>query len=246
MTDKFEWPNWDYWMWDQLSDGRSLSIYHERTFDDGDIRSNKFDTDHKKWCREYFWNVEEAACLSFLRDPNKFKANNRWLVEDEPDYEEHSQLLTHLSRLHERIEDAQKKNHLSPEFFSPAMYVAWAKRVGVDVPDCIRIELERVERERAPPGTTLARPLDDMVTDTDDELPDEKVSSQDSRFRNNARKVILALLLLSGQVSKDTVRLSKALKSELDDQAREKADGEISVGWQTIKKRLDEARDLLK
>jgi hypothetical protein len=150
-----------------------------------------------------------------------------------------------MSRLHDLIVDAQEKTHLPPEFFPPAMYVAWAKRVGVDIPKCVRIELERVERERAPPSTTFSEPADDAISGPDDELPDEKVGSQDKKFRNNAKKVILALLLKSGLISKGTKALSEDLDFELKNQ-RQKGHDEITLGWQTIKRRLDESHDLLK
>jgi hypothetical protein len=150
-----------------------------------------------------------------------------------------------MSTLHDLILDAQEKKHLAPDFFSPASYVAWAKRVGVEIPACIQSELQRVELERAPPSNTLSNSRDDAVSDPDHELSEEKVSSQDKKFRNNARKVILALLLASGLISRGTKALSEDLESRLKEKRQDGHD-EIYLGWQTIKSRLDESHELLR
>jgi hypothetical protein len=246
MADKSEWPAWDYWMWESLSDGRTLSIYYEQKLEDGDIRSENYEADLNRWCHEHFWDPVEATCLSFLRDPIKFKASDSWLEDDHCDYKEHAQLLGCMSKLHDMIVDAQEKKQLPPDFFTPAMYVAWARRVGVSVPQSIPRQLEKVEHERqqnrvAPTASTVG-----TERDSDDELPEDKVSSQDSKFRNNARKVILALLLKSGLIGSDTTKLAGQLELELNDQRDRKKDDSLFLNGQTIKKRLNEARGLLK
>jgi hypothetical protein len=237
-------PKWDYWLYEDLGDGRYLSIYHDRSLPEGDVRNNKYDVDIKKWCRKYLWNAEQAALISFIRDPDKVTAADLRPQDDEfGDFKEHNELWNNMSKLCDLITDAQKKRIL-PDIFPPGMYIEWARHVGVDMPLAIRKELEIVERERRYEADDSAEPSDDVAAVA---LKHAKKNgaSQQKRFENGLTRTLLAVLIKSALIKTDTATLSKALADILDAKAQ-KGDGKFSLGAATIKKRLDEAHDHLK
>jgi hypothetical protein len=143
-------PKWDYWMYEDLGEGRLLPIDHFHPISDDDIRNDKYRVDRKKWCRKYFWKPDEAALISFIRDPEKITAELISFDEDDFQREEHVALCKHMSALCDLIVSEQGKGRLDHGFFPPEKYVEWAKQVGVSIPPCITKELEvvRLERER--------------------------------------------------------------------------------------------------
>jgi hypothetical protein len=72
---------WDRFMYETRPDGRQREL--DRTCcDENDIRHARFDLnqfDAEDWCgpKHFFWSPQEAALISFYRDPSKV-----WLSDD--------------------------------------------------------------------------------------------------------------------------------------------------------------------
>jgi hypothetical protein len=247
-------PHWDYWLHEDLPNGRYRQI--DRHLGENDIRSEEYDLDLEKWCgrKHFFWTAQEAALISFFRDPDKVERTEEDFIlhngvmgprgDDDEDGKRNIELREYITDLYDRIRDAQEKREL-PQLLRRDLYIEWAELVKIDIPQSVLHALKAAERERAPPGPALSKAAEDATSDSDDEL-DDKVASQDSKFRNGARKVILALLLESGLINRTTTKLSQDLEDKLRDEAQKRADDEIVLGNQTIIKRLKEARDLLR
>jgi len=103
MNTMAEHPSWGYWLYDDVGNGRFVSIYEGRSLSDADIRSEEFDLDEKKWCREY-WDASQAAEISFGRDPDKVKnVDDSLSIVDSEDRAKHSELVHHIDNLVDRI-----------------------------------------------------------------------------------------------------------------------------------------------
>jgi hypothetical protein len=250
MTDH---PDWDYWLYENLGNGkyRDIASY---ALNDGDIRSDKYDLDFSKWCRKYFWTAQEAALISFFRDPDKVERTDAdFIFHDEVyapgDDDEHGkkniELRQYITDLYDLIEDAQTKKVLPAQFFLPEMYIDWARRVGVDIPQSVSQELALVESERNQEKTP-AQSGDETKSADADSAPKRKSNSQKKRLENNLTKILLAVLVESKLIDKEPTALSKKLELILENMAHEQGDKHLSLGAPTIEDRLAEARELLK
>jgi hypothetical protein len=246
-------PSWDYWLYEDLGNGRYRGIHDSGChLDDSDIRSDGYEIDVDKWCRCHFWNAQEAALVSYFRDPDKVERTSDDFVlhgkvrgaygDDDDDAEKNLELRNHITDLYELIRQAQKQEVL-PEFFRPAMYIDWAKRMGVSVPKPIADELDRVslEDDRA---TSQYNSVGRRQPTLDE--AEEKLTSQQSRAARNLVKILLAVLLKTNLIKWDPVKLSGSLEKILDDLSVAQEDPNISVSIDTIKARLREAYALLK
>jgi hypothetical protein len=65
-------PAWDYFMYETLPDGRKREFYRYH-LEYNDIRADNYDLDLEEWCgmKHFYWTAQEAALISFDRDPNK-------------------------------------------------------------------------------------------------------------------------------------------------------------------------------
>jgi hypothetical protein len=159
-------PSWDFWKYmiidvnDRGRDFRStVSIYDWADIVKTDIRNKKFDLDCNKWCRENFWEADQAAAISFDRDPGKIKkhlSEHGYLGADEDNEEEcaaHDELVDAIQARQRLIEEAQENKVLPPgSIFRPEMFVDWGKRVGFRVPPEVEKWVNNVERERRGEG----------------------------------------------------------------------------------------------
>jgi hypothetical protein len=247
MTDR---PNWDYWLYEDLGNGnyRDIASY---ALNEGDIRSDKYDLDLNKWCSKYFWTAQEAALISFLRDPDKVQRTDDDFIfhdevyapmDDDNDGKKNIELRQYITTVYDMIEDAQAKEVLPAKFFRPEMYIDWAKRVGVDIPQSVSQSLI-VERNR---GTGPPRSADDTKSVDEDSEPKRKSNSQQKRLENNLTKILLAVLVESKLIEKEPAALAKKLELILDNLAYDQADKSLSLGAPTIEDRLAEAHELRK
>src|SRR5438067_3675198 len=130
-----EHPAWDYWMCDDLGNDRIISIHEGKSLSEADIRNEEYDLDVEKWCREWYWEADEAATISFGRDPDKVKnADDSLPIVEAEDRAKHNELIGHIDTLEGLIMEAQEQKLLLSPFFPPAMYVEWSRRVGVSIP----------------------------------------------------------------------------------------------------------------
>jgi hypothetical protein len=209
-----EHPAWNYWLFDDLGNGRIVSIYEGRSLSEIDIRNEQFDLDEKRWCRE-FWSASQAAAISFGRDPDKLeRADDSLSITGAQDRAKHAELIDHIDRLEQIIKSAQKMESLDDPTFLPERYIKWANSIGVDYPHYVAEELKIVESEvarlkefrtRADQDNrgdqeTRHSDLSDGQTDNDlpecaADLPNPKGRAPQARLEANQTKIIFALLL---------------------------------------------------
>ena len=252
-----KYPSPDYWMHEIIEDAgadRRISIYEGKDLDSADIRNQKYDLDKRIWCREKeFWDAEEAALISFGRDPDKVVKRDEYVPwdEDDEDFKKHSELWDQIEKRRLLIKDAQEKEML-PDFFPPKTYVKWAERMGFFIPGFVTNELDAIQREREAirqgkrpsifPGIYLD-PVE-MSEDDSERVSEKKGRSQQKRFDNNLLK-ILAAVLIYAKLGNKPAELSKALADILENRALELANKRLLLGVSTIEERIEEALDLL-
>jgi hypothetical protein len=252
-----KYPAWNYWTFDTNTDGRSNSIYDGVEIAQDDIRHEKYSLRTRKWCLKHYWNAEQAAYISFGRDPDLFVGTKKFLSRDEndPEFLEHIELCDSIKE-RQRLIDGQDKRIL-PDFFTPAMFIEWASQVGFSIPDFVTRELAFVERERRGevkpsvfPGIYFEvdeKTLNDASASTKEADGGQKNTAEGPRQKEikSLQKVILALLVHSRLDKKDQEQLSKTLSSFLEEKALERGDKQFSVGDTTIQTHLERALDLL-
>jgi hypothetical protein len=249
MTDH---PDWNYWTLEWISDSkyRDVATY---LLSDSDIRSDRYDLDVEKWCntKHFFWTAQEAALISFFRDPDLVERTEEdFIFHDEvyglrPDADEDAkkniELRQYITDLYELILDAQEQKEL-PGRLLRDVYIEWAALVGVDIPQPVLQALKAVERE----GQHETRPDDlrDGVVSVDADQSKKQKGIQ--KYENNLLKIILALLIKSNLIEKSTGAMSNTLAEILRTKAHDQGDEDLNLGDETIKKRLDDAHELLK
>lgn len=161
-----EFPSWNFWQFmtiDVNSRGfdfqSQVSIYDWADIGDADIRNRKFDLDYNEWCRRNFWEADQAAAISFNRDPGKIKkhlSEHGYIGADENNEEEcaaHDKLVDAIKARQRLIEEAQENKVLPPgSIFRLEMFIDWGKRVGFRVPPEVEKWVTNVERERRGEG----------------------------------------------------------------------------------------------
>jgi hypothetical protein len=264
-------PQWDYWMHENVGDGRLLEIDHFYPIPDDDIRNRKYDVNQKRWCRRHFWSADEAALISFARDPDKIPEGLISLDEDDPALQEHTTLCKHMSALHDLIVCAQKEQRLEADFFAPDKYIEWANRIGISIPPHVAQELEvvRVERERiskaladgtmeivAPLLAGNAKASFDRAQVTTSEATfearDEANTEPHGEFlkektssqqirKENNFRKVIRALLILRGAKTNTKTLSVALEKILEKEASQNVYKRFRLSSSKIEKLLDEA-----
>ena len=221
--------NWDYWLQEDVGNGTSILVY-ENDLSETDVRHPTYDLDLKKWCSKWYWKPYHAAAISFGRDPEKLKNIDGSLPIHNEKRAKHNELIGHINTVEELI---QKQ---LPTFFPPAQYIEWAENVGVDFPEFVRRQVERVNRERE--SALHANPFDGEQMAYSAPTPRGNLK----RVDNNLIKILLALLLETGRIKASPNDLSKKLVTQL---AGLELEGD-KLTPPIISKRLEQARDLLK
>jgi hypothetical protein len=248
-----DFPAWDYWRWELNSCGSPVvidtGIY---SVNDDDFRCEDYDLDENNWCTRsnFYWTAQEAALISFGRDPDKIKESFKERIENFPFFDgvvgpEDHELRQNISAVYNAILHAQETGNLQRRILRER-YIDWARGEGIDFPIFVSEAINAFEREREALHERLSQHVNGMIAEPDDELPDEEVNSHDKKFRNNVRKVIVALLIHTGLASRGTKKLAEDLQAILNDKADLQKDFALKLGWQTIQDRLDEAHELLK
>ena len=228
MTDR---PAWNYFMYDDAGNWRYNFEYI--VFSEYDIQSAEYQADYELWSEKFYWSAEEAAALSFTRDPKKIDWRDG---ADEGDVES-QELWQQILALKSLIESAQEKGVL-PDFFMPEMYFEWADRSGVSYPPHFTELVAKSKDVRRTPTDLTNAP-----SDANGEIPKElqKITSQKRREENNMLKVILALIH-EKPASQDA---TLAEKLALDLASLADGDDHMKISSQTIFKRLSDARSLM-
>jgi hypothetical protein len=245
-----DFPAWDYWAWELDSHGRAvMSDFSADSVNDDDIRFEGYDLDYDNWCKRssFYWTAQEAALISFGRDPDRVeKTKEDFVFSAGVVGPEDHELRQNITAVYEAILDAQKTGNLHQRRILRERYINWATGEGIDIPIFVSEAVDAFERERDALDARLSEHVNVTIAEPDDEIPEAKLDSHDKKFRNNVKKVIAALLIETGLKSRSTKKLAETLENALNGEADRRKDFEIRLGWQTIQDRLDEAHELLK
>jgi hypothetical protein len=226
-------------MWDTLGDGRRLSIYHEATLDERDLRHEKYNVDVAKWTRKVsFWTAWDAACISFSRDPEKVAQAIEEIAQFDDVFEDgkSARLQDDISNLCDLIERAQKADYLTEHFFRIEKYVEWAKRTGVKLPPFIAHQLKEADAERV---------RWEAHRDLPNKEPQEGAGLR-PKLENSYLKIIAELWQMVEQDKKPMTpkELTETIGASLDQKA--KKNEAFKLGDETIRKHLVAAYDRFK
>lgn len=234
---------WDFWRRD--SDENILEITSD---DPRDLSSSYYDVDNfDSWTKLDSWTREQAAALTFGRDPNLIKWEDECPVEVWDDLEEFDQqrrtvfLVFAMTELIFKIRTAQELNLLPPDI-SPRKYAAWLRFSGIPSPSAIWNLF-------TPGAGTLYKASDTFETCRAPDGGRIRRASDQRKIENNLRKIILALLLKNpGQERLDIPDLSKTIEkrlNEIEANVGSIKGNKLTFERQTIAKRLREVAQLL-
>ena len=152
-----DYPAWNYWAWEQLLDGRQRPVEtSDGVLYESDIRNDMYWLDVNRWCKRghFFWTPQEAALISFGRDPDKvdrteddFIFHDDFLRTDDEDGQKNVELRQFITDVYEAIRHAQVTGELRPRIAREA-YIEWAKDEGIDVPHFVVEAIDAFERDR--------------------------------------------------------------------------------------------------
>jgi hypothetical protein len=251
-----------------VDDVTLLPVDYEDRLPDGDIRKDKYELDHKKWCSKALWTADEAALISFSRDPAKVLNDGSLLSTEDEFHPEHVQLCNHINDLALLIGEAQQNKLLTTPVFLAQRFVEWATQLGVDFPPCVRAQVEAtVEHDR--------RRLDlasEMIEHADQDehaigvshhavcrgpidAIKPKARGPAVKLDDSLKKIILAMLLR--HVGKGGPDNAEAAKNKLDNadlnavakplsEMLKALDPTLHLSQRTIKDHLTSATDLLR
>lgn len=266
-----DFPRWDYWLYENLSNATYRDVPRSGAFlGENDIRHEDYDLDPAEWChgKHFYWTAQEAALISFYRDPDKVERTEDDFIlhdevmgplgDDDDDGKRNIQLRKHITALYCLIRDAQKNRDL-PRLIRREVYVEWCDLVGVDVPQAILNELQKFEAKQAAfavNGKSSAESMEQTILTTrgDSDLSAEINGGEhqnqngdgpQGRRENSFLKIIHALWEMTDFRKNESIRdLAGVISEALDEKA--KNDRRFALGVQTIRPILVKARDLYK
>ena len=257
-----------FWAFEELPNGRIVEIERgSGLLYEADLRNERYDLDVEKWARQWYWNAQQAACISFHRDPTKI---NEAYSDDDlcgipangDGYQQHIALENAIARLENMITDAQNIGLLPANFFCPGQYFEWASRMGIDFPRDVRDEVQKFQRE----VSYLDQDADSSQDRTARDLVDPsklKARGGEGKLDHSLQKIILSLLLkyiggydrtandgmnaAKAKLQKaDCGQLSNSVASILEELEETGKGSKFRIGVRTIKDHLFGAVDLLK
>jgi hypothetical protein len=263
-----DFPSWDFWKFKSIEDDgikRQISIHEWDDIGKRDIRNKQYDLDYDSWCRKHFWDAEEAAAISFGRDPGKITESLKdgpITANEDEDFTAHDELADQMVKRLRLIEKAQENGQLTKDFFRPSMFIEWGRRMGFYVPPRVEKWLGNVERERRGEGT-ISRTVPgiffeneaeaEQVSKTDSEAEQasktdsdkgwKKVGSGTKQYDNNLLRILLAVMIESKLIDRDPRSLSKTLATLMEKRKIRKPTGQF-IDEQTIYKRLLDVHDV--
>src|SRR4051794_2188819 len=89
------WYGSEDWMFEYTNDNtRIVSIYNGTDFDKADIRNKHYAVDITWHRKNYFWNANDAALISFGRGPDKVVNRDEYVPfdDDDKDFKKHNEL----------------------------------------------------------------------------------------------------------------------------------------------------------
>jgi hypothetical protein len=247
-----EHPDWNYWCYEHLPEGGYREVETSGGFlGEEDIRFNGYNLDVENWCsgKHFYWTAQEAALISFFRDPDKVERTEDDFIfheevmgprDDDEDSKKNIELRQYITDLYGLIMRAQETRELPQRRLRRDLYIEWAQLEGVDIPQPVLDALKAVEREGQ--HATRAEVIsDDGTSDGLKDQSSKKFESQQTRVANNLRKIIAAILIYTKQDKKDLAALSTALESILNERGLEMADRRMFLKASKIQERLAEA-----
>jgi hypothetical protein len=187
-----DFPAWDYWAWDDLPDGRRKIVdTTDWALWESDIRNNIYALDVKKWCgrKRFYWTPQEAALISFGRDPDKVERTEDDFVfhddvfgpsssDDDDDQKKSYELRQYIFDVHEAILHALEAGEL-PRRIPRERYIEWATDAGIDVPLSVVEAIDAFERDRE---------RDADIAERSDSMRPNNSASQSERDAVNAEE----------------------------------------------------------
>jgi hypothetical protein len=205
---------WNYWEMLILDENGN---YVEDTSDEAlndveQFHSPDFRADFEKWGGQNFWNCDEAAALTFGKDPDVITREH---VEEDtvgPSY-----FIPYYAAVRERILARQASGEL-PELMRPALYVEWARRQGIDFPDDLKEVVQQLERDRETERLDI-RTLRQEKAELEKEVERlrRETSPDEDRLHPKERQSLLKLVLglAMGTYSYDPRRARSGVPKEL-------------------------------
>ncbi len=188
-----------------------MSDFSADSVNDDDIRCEGYDLDCDNWCKRshFYWTAQEAALISFGRDPDRVERTNEDFVFSAGVVgpEDH-ELRQNITAVYMAILHAQERGNLERRILRER-YIDWARGEGIDIPIFVSEAVNAFERERDVLNARLSEHLNGSIAEPDDEIPEAKLNNHDRKFRNNVRKVIAALLIETGLKSRGTKKLAE-------------------------------------
>jgi hypothetical protein len=203
---------WDFWMWGSDRWGNAKWIDRGRSaLSENDLRFEDYELKTDNWCRRehYFWTAQEAALISFSRDPDKVERSEVDFLDSRelPFYAEDDDnnditLQEEIEKVYDAIVKAQADGVLWQRM-PRDQYLEWAVGEGISIPDHVLKSVDDFESE--------AKDLD---------RSEEPLNSQEKR---NLLLIIYGLLIEGKWVGDDNLPsdISIAPKSLFEKLAKE-------------------------
>jgi hypothetical protein len=239
-------PKWDFWVPNiHVSEDEDGAISITQTLLDShqDIRADQFELNVSNWCtvKNFFWTAQQAALISFLRDPEAVNCTEAYMADDldfgessGEEAEKRFALVHAIDDLTDLIREAQDKGVLTQPM-RREVYIEWALLNGIDIPQQVQdsvkdtwLRLSRAPQESVGAGSP-------RVTE-----------GHQKRRANNLQKILLAALVEGNLMDRDVKDLAKKFDKFLKVKVEEEGDDDLKVSAKTIRDRINDAKDLLR
>jgi len=223
---------WDFWMWGSDRWGNDKWIDRDSSaLSENDLRFEDYDLKTDNWCRRehYFWTAQEAALISFWRDPDKVERSEVDFLDSRElpfyavdDDNNDITLQEEIEKVYDAIVKAQADGVLWQRM-PRDQYLEWAVGEGISIPDHVLKSVDDFESEvcnyaASPVVAEIPTPSDSEAKDLD--RSEEPVNSQEKR---NLLLIIYGLLIEGKWVGDDNLPsdISIAPKSLFEKLAKE-------------------------
>jgi len=226
-------PEFNYYLWD---DGPEFDWALEAKvvqcrLEHYDIRSHDYRCDIDRQIRnKSFWTAHEAACLYFLRDPDKITPED----EESDENDESLEFRGHIHNLERLIVSHQESRNLPSPIFSRDLFLEWA--------DGMAMNCRHIQSALTSPVAAESTSESKVAQLSSADSHQTKLKPQQQRAENNALKVVLALIYKDPRPRRDIVLDVKRGLSRLE---REVGDQSFEVGKEFAQQKIDAAFKLI-
>jgi hypothetical protein len=252
---------WDSFMFEDLAEGKQRAV-DRSSLEQNDIRNERFDLDYfdaEDWCgpRHFFWTPQEAALITFYRDPSKVELDedNDYVFDDDfigpigddEDGRANQALRQRIENVHDAIRAAQAQDPRElPQRIRREVYVEWCGIVGIDFPPSVAQKLEYFTNNLDALEAKMNQQPDtpDPTTDNTDTKKPKREPLAGPRAENNTLRILLAVLVVSKLVNHPKSELSRTLANWLETNKITQTNGNL-IDMEMIEGRVSAAQELL-